>query len=156
MLDTKRMKRTSRCRIIQKQFTAAHSTTIVHSVMDLDHGIDFGSDVDHMTLRQVLLGKKTKEDVSWSLLVSIDLDTYRNEIVAVIHNDTLSETSNILSFLAVFLETRLGGQIWQWFSSECRADISSFSGMNMNKGLCPWKILMMKVALLPLMNPQNP
>ena len=42
MLDTKRFRRASRCWIIQKQFTAAHSTTIVHGVMDLDHAIDFG------------------------------------------------------------------------------------------------------------------
>ena len=48
---------------------------------------------------------KTKQDTFWSLFISIDLDTYRNEIVAVIHNDTLSEASNILSFLPVFLET---------------------------------------------------
>ena len=109
MLDTKRSRRASRCRIIRKQFTAAHTTTIVHSVMDLDHPIDFGSEVGHMILWQVLLGMKTKQDTSWPLCISIDLDTYRNEIVAVINNDTLSEASNILSFLPVFLETQLGG-----------------------------------------------
>ena len=59
MLDTRRFKGASRCRIIQKQFTAAHTTTIMHGVMDLDHAIDFGSEVGNMTLRQVLLGMKT-------------------------------------------------------------------------------------------------
>ena len=48
-------------------------------------------------------------------------------IVAVIHNDTISEASNILCFPPVFLETRLGGHIWQWLSSDCRAEMSSFS-----------------------------
>ena len=123
MLDTKRFRQVSRCRIIQKQFTAAHSTTIVHG-MDLDHAIDFGSDVGHMTLQQVRLGMKAKQD--WPLFVSIDLDTYRNKIVTVIHNDTLSEASNILSFLPLFLETRLGDQIWKWLPSAYQAEMSSF------------------------------
>ena len=73
------------------------------------------------------MGVKTKQDTSWPLFVSIDLDTYRNEIMAVIHNDILSEASNILSFLPVFLETRLGGQIWQLLSLAYRAGMSSFS-----------------------------
>ena len=111
ILDKERFRRASRCRIIQKQFTVAHSTTIVHGAMDLDHDIDFGDEVGSMTLRQVLLGIKTKQASSWPLFVSVDLDTYRNEIVAVIHNDTASEASNF-SFLPVFFETRLGGQIW--------------------------------------------
>ena len=113
MLDTKKFRRASKCRIIQKQFIAAHSTTIAHDVMDLDHVINFGSETGHMTLRQVLLGMKTKQDTSWPLFNSIDLDTYRNEIMAVINNDTLLVASDILSFLPVFLETRLGGQIWE-------------------------------------------
>ena len=53
MLDKKRFERASRCRIIQKQFTVAQSTTVVH-VTDIDHDIDFGGDVESMTLRQVL------------------------------------------------------------------------------------------------------
>ena len=44
--------------IIQKQFSDAHSTTVVHGVTDLDHDIDFGGDIESMTLRQVLLGMK--------------------------------------------------------------------------------------------------
>ena len=109
MLDKKQFEQASRCWIIQKQFTAAHSTTIVHGVMDLDHAIDFDDDVRSMILCQVLLGMKTKQSSSWPLFVSVDLDNYRNKIVAVIHNDTVSEASNVLSFLPVFLETRLGG-----------------------------------------------
>ena len=81
--------------------------------MDLDHAIDFGDDVGSMMLCQALLGIKTKQSSSWPLFVSVDLDNYHNEIVAVIHNGTVSEASNVLSFLPVFLETRLGGQIWQ-------------------------------------------
>ena len=53
-------------------------------MMDLDHAIDFGDEVGYMTLRQVLLGMKTKQASSWPLFVSVDLDTYCNEIVAVI------------------------------------------------------------------------
>ena len=73
MLDKKRFEQASRCRIIQKQFTEAHSVTIVHGVTDLDHDIDFGGDVESMTLRQVFLGMKTKQDSSWPLFVSVDL-----------------------------------------------------------------------------------
>ena len=51
MLDKKRFERASRCRIIQKQFTDAHSTTVVHGVTDLDHDIDFGGDIESITLR---------------------------------------------------------------------------------------------------------
>ena len=57
----------------------------------------------------------------------MDLDNYRNKIVAVIHNDTVSEAFNIFSLLPVFLETHLRGQIWQWFSIECGANMSSYT-----------------------------
>ena len=127
MLDKKRFERASRCRIIQKQFTEAHSTTVVHGVTDLDHDIDFGWEVGSMTLRQILLEMKTKQDRSWPLFVSVDFDSYRNEIIAVIHNDTVSEASNILSFLPVFLEAQFGVLIWQWFSTECRAEMSAYT-----------------------------
>ena len=127
MLGKKRFERASRCRIIQKQFTDAHSTTIVHGVTDLDRDIDFGGDIKSMTLRQFLLGMKTKQDSSWLLFVSVDFDSFRNEIIAVIHNDTVSETSSVLSFLPVFLETKFGVEIWQWFSTECRAEMSTYT-----------------------------
>ena len=126
MLDKKRFERASRCRIIQKQFIEAHSTTVVHGVTDLDHDINFGSEVGSMTLRQVLLGMKTKQTSGWPLFVSVDFDSYRNEILAVIHNDTVSEASNVLSYLPVFLEAQFGAQIWQWFSTECRAEMSAY------------------------------
>ena len=126
MLDKNRFERASRCRIIQKQFAEAHSTTVVHGVTDLDHDIDFGYDVGSMTLRQILLGMKTKQDSSWPLFVSVNFDSYRNKIIAVIHNDTVSEASNVLSFLPVFLEAQFGAQIWQWFSTECRAEMSAY------------------------------
>ena len=56
---------------------------------------------------------KSKQDSSWPLFVSVDFDSYQNEIIAVIHNDTISEASNVLSFLPVFLETKFGVEIWQ-------------------------------------------
>ena len=46
--------------------------------------------------------------------------------MTVIHNDTVSEASNVLSLLPVFLESRFGAQIWQWFSTECRAEMSTY------------------------------
>ena len=79
--------------------------------MERFYDIDFGGDVESMTLRQVLLGMKTKQDRSWPLFVSVDFDSYRNEIITVIHNDTVSEASNVLSFLPVFLLTKFGVQI---------------------------------------------
>ena len=127
MLDKNRFERASRCRIIQKQFAEAHSTTVVHGVTDLDHDIDFGYDVGSMTLRQILLGMKTKQDSSWPLFVSVNFDSYRNKIIAVIHNDTVSEASNVLYFLPVFLEAQFGAQIWQWFSIECRAEMLAYT-----------------------------
>ena len=57
----------------------------VHGVTDLDHDIDFGGDIEFITLRQVLLSMKTKQYSSWLLFVFVDFDFYRNEIIAVIH-----------------------------------------------------------------------
>ena len=94
--------------------------------MERFYDIDFGGDVESMTLRQVLLGMKTKQDSSWPLFVSVDFDSYHNEIIAVIHNNTVSEASNVLSFLPVFLEAKFGVQIWQWFSTECRVEMSAY------------------------------
>ena len=68
----------------------------MHGVTDLDHDIDFGGETGSMTLHQILLKVKTKQDSSWPLFVLVDFDSYHNEIIAVIHNDTVSVASNVL------------------------------------------------------------
>ena len=113
------------CRIKQSQFLEHHSTSPIMGVIDLDYPQDFKGNVGTVTLRQIILGIKTKSNWLWALFLSVDHDTYRGDITALYHQDNSTEAINFLSYLPIFLEAQYGSKIWNWFSVECRSELSS-------------------------------
>ena len=88
--------------------------------------VDLGEDIGFVTLRQVILGIKTKVNWTWPLFLSVDLSWNGGDISAVFHRDNETEATTMLSYLPVFLEEKYGEQIWKWFSIECRDELSAF------------------------------
>jgi len=69
---------------------------------------------------------KSTENEFWPLFIAIDYDTFRDEICAVVHLGLMAEASHILSYLPVYLHARFGAQTGQWFSMECKQEMSHF------------------------------
>jgi len=116
-----------KCRIMQKQFLGAHTSAIIHGVTDLDHAVDLGEPVGLKSLREILLGMKTRAQRFWPLFVAIDYDTFSDEIYAVVHLDLIAEATTVLTYLPVYLQAKFGTATWQWFSSECRKEMSDYT-----------------------------
>jgi len=95
--------RVRKCRIMQKQFLGAHTSAIIHGVTDLDHAVDLGGAVGVKSLREILLGMKTKEQQFWPLFIAIDYGTFSDKICAVVHLDLIAEATTVLSYLLVYL-----------------------------------------------------
>jgi len=119
--------RVRHCWIMQKQFLGAHTSTIIHGVTDLDHAVDLGGTIGVKSLREILLGMKTKEQHFWPLFIAIDYDTFGDEICAVVHLGLIAEATTVLSYLPVYLHTQFGVQTWQWFSLECKNEMSNYT-----------------------------
>ena len=122
----KNLDRVRHCRIMQRQFMSAHTSAIIHGVMDLDHAVDLGGADGMKSLRELLLGMKSTENEFWPLFIAIDYDTFRDEICAVVHINLMAEASHILSYLPVYLHARFGAHTGQWFSLECKQEMSKF------------------------------
>jgi len=122
--------RVCHCRIMQRQFLAAHTSAIIHGVTDLDHAVDLGGTVGVKSLREILLGMKTTENRFWPLFIAIDYDTFRDEICAVVHLGLIPEATNILSYLPVYMHAQFGAKTWQWFSLECKQEVSNYVWCN--------------------------
>jgi len=116
-----------KCRIMQKQFLSAHTSAIIHGVTDLDHAVDLGPTVGVKSLWEILLGMKTKAERFWSLFVAIDYDTFSDEICAVVHLDLIAEATTMLTYLPVYLQAQFGNSTWQWFSLECRREMTNYT-----------------------------
>ena len=112
---------------MQKQFLGAHTSAIIHGVTDLDHAVDFGDTVGVKSLQEILLGMKTRAQPFWPLFVTIDYDTFSDEICAVVHLDLIAEAITVLTYLPVYLQAKFGTATWQWFSSECRKEMSDYT-----------------------------
>ena len=126
LLSNYKQLRVHRCKASQKRFLATHSTITIPGVLSLDYTIDLGGDTGPLTLRQVLLGMKTRVNSNWPLFVSIDYDTYSSLLLAVSHDECRLEADTILSFLPVFLDAKYGPTIWGWFSPTCKAEMEEF------------------------------
>jgi len=87
---------------------------------------DLGENVGLVTLRQVVLGIKTKVNWTWPLFLSVDVSWNGGDISAVFHRDNETEATTMLSYLPVFLVEKYGEQIWRWFSVECRNELLAF------------------------------
>jgi len=111
---------------MQKQFLVAHTSAIIHGVTDLDHAVDLGSPHGVKSLREILLGMKTKAQRFWPLFVAFDYDTFRDEICAVVHLDLIAEATTVLTYLPVYLQAKFGNSTWQWFSIECRKEMTNY------------------------------
>ena len=110
----------------QNQFLKMSDQCTISGIRDLDLAIDLGETYQYMTLRQVLLGMKTKMEPSWPLFVSIEFSTWRQEIVAVYMKDVTNEAHTMLAHLPIYLEAKFGENIWKWFTSSHKADLKDY------------------------------
>ena len=110
----------------QKQFLNMTDQCTISGIKDLDLAVDLDEPYNYMTLRQVLLGMKTKMEPSWPLFVSIEFSTWRQEIIAVYMKDVTDEAHTMLAHLPIYLEAKFGDNIWKWFTSTHKADLKDY------------------------------
>ena len=108
----------------QRQFLQRTTSSVVKGVLELDYPVDIydlltppASSALSLTLCQVLCAMKSCTDKTKSLFKGIDVKWAR-DIVAVYDISLMHEAQLFLAHFSVYLETRFGEAIWDWFTPD--------------------------------------
>ena len=86
-------------------------------IKEASEGEDEGK-INHITLREAIMGLKSTEDNNMNLFRSVDQNTEIGRVVFVVNQKVETEAREVITVLPLILEKKYGGRIWTWFMKE--------------------------------------
>ena len=88
-------------------------------------GLDFFIEEVNATLRQVIMGMRSSEDVEKTLFMSAE-DDGGTRVTFTFHKRFEDEARHMVTVLPIMLQHLYGARVWSWFTEEAKAETSGW------------------------------